>query len=126
MRFCVHYSVYRYYIPKKGSHEEGKICSSWSEPYPKIEKIIDKPEKGKEFCYKLILQAKMDSRLVSWEAYATVTEEKLFGPATLKSGVIVYPCNKSGCWVSCGCQICRQKYLPVDPADNNSSKKDHR
>ena len=129
MKFCVHYSVYRYYIPKKGSNAEGQICSSWltgSEPYPKIEKIIDIPEKGKEFCYRLIPQAKMDSRQNSWEVSATVTEEKLFGPASLKSGVIVYPCNKSGCWVSCSCQICQQKYLPGHPADNDSSKKDHR
>ena len=97
-----------------------------SEPYTKIEKIIDKPEKGKEFCYKLVPVSKMTTRPASWDISATVTEEKLFGPATLKSGVIVYPCNKWGCWVFCSCQICRQKYVPGEPAGKNNLMKEHR
>ena len=128
MRFCIHYSVYRYYLPKKGSPEEGHICRSLlsgHEPFPIIEKIKDKPDKGNLFCYKLVPQTKMEAHLASWEASATVIEERLFGPATLKSGVTVYPCSQSGCWVFCSSQICRRKYLPGDPADNDSSEKDH-
>ena len=116
MRFCIHYSVYRYYLPKKGSPEEGHICRSLisgHELFPVIEKIKDKPDKGKIFCYKLVPQTKMEAHLASWEASATVIEERLFGPATLKSGVIVYPCSQSGCWVFYSCQILRRKYFFV-------------
>lgn len=121
--------MYYYYLAKKGSRAEGSICSNYlygCDPYPKIEKIIDKPEKGKEFCYKLVPVSKMTTRPASWDISATVTEEKLFGPATLKSGVIVYPCNKWGCWVFCSCQICRQKYVPGEPAGKNNLMKEHR
>ena len=49
------------------------------DPYPKIEKIIDKPEKGKEFCYKLVPVSKMTTRPASWDISATVTEETSCG-----------------------------------------------
>ena len=129
MKFYIHYSVSSYSLAKKGSRAEGSICRAElarSSEYTEIVKINDIPEKNVYFCYKLVPVGKLENFIASWSATATVTEDRLFGPATLKTGVIVYPCNKSGCWIYCTCKWCRCKYLQNFKDDGNSDSKDHK
>ena len=47
---------------------------------------------------------------IRWQASPTASRpKKLYGPASLRNGVIIYPCDRFGCRIWCSCVLCRKK-----------------
>ena len=132
MRFSIRYRVEGgYFAGRKGTRAEGKICRggwlSGSSEYSEIMIIYDRKVKSTQNkkCYQLVPISQCSKPLLAaWEANGTFTNQKLVGPASLKNEVIVYPCNRSGCWVWCTCRLCNDISKLVDD-EENCAMKDH-
>ena len=64
----------------------------------------------KEKCFELVPSEKLPEVEITWQASPTASRpKKLYGPASLRNGVIIYPCDRFGCRIWCSCVLCRKK-----------------
>ena len=93
-------------------YREGRLSSSSYESEIHCISVCEISEVEKERCYNLEVRKKIPELKAAWHAQASLSYQKLFGPASLLlNKVIVYPCSKFGCKVPCCCRVCRTRQM---------------
>ena len=118
-------------IGRKGTRAHNQIwregCSYNSSEYSEIEYIsvskLNTTHKKK--CFDLVPTEKAAGFESKWHASSTPSTQNIYGPASLRNGCIIYPCDRFMCKVSCSCQICRKKYQDYYSESNNSTITEH-
>ena len=115
MRFSILYRVDKYqgwYLHKKKKIIFREEHQSSSSKFSLIRRESDiwLKRSNRAKCYHLLPTEKVSKNESNWQANATITTTFMWGPASLKNRVVIYPCSKFKRRVWCSCQSCRSKF----------------